>query len=117
MGLGASSLIRNARFKNCDDLQLYIDHSDDILQIREIEGALTQEEQMEEFVFLGMRKMEGISYEKFEETFGKSLKECYGEGIENMKSQHLVEEEEGMLRLTKKGIDISNYVFAEILYE
>ena len=117
LGLGSSSLIRNARFKNCDDLQLYMEHSDDILQIREIDGALTKEEQMEEFVFLGMRKMEGISLKGFEETFGKTLEECYGEGIENMKSEGLVEETDGMLRLTKKGIDISNYVFAEILYE
>ena len=116
LGLGSSSLIRNARFKNCDDLELYMEHSDDILQIREIDGALTKEEQMEEFVFLGMRKMQGISLRKFQETFGKSLEECYGEGIERMKSENLVEEQEEMLRLTKKGIDISNYVFAEILY-
>ena len=72
---------------------------------------------MEEFVFLGLRKMEGISVKKFEEIFGKTLKECYGNGIEKMKSEFLLEESEGMLRLTKKGIDISNYVFAEILYE
>jgi len=117
LGLGASSLIRNARFKNCDDLKFYIEHSDDILQIREIEGALSVQEQMEEFVFLGMRKMEGISVKKFEEIFGKSLEECYGEGIDKMKSEKLIEEVEGQLQLTKKGIDISNYVFAEILYE
>lgn len=117
LGLGSSSLIRNARFKNCDDLELYMEHSDDILQIREIDGALTVEEQMEEFVFLGMRKIEGISIKKFQETFGKSLEECYGNGIENMKSKNLVEEVDGMLRLTAKGIDLSNYVFAEILYE
>ena len=90
---------------------------DDILQIREIDGALTVEEQMEEFVFLGMRKIEGISIKKFQETFGKSLEECYGNGIENMKSKNLVEVADGMLRLTAKGIDLSNYVFAEILYE
>ena len=116
LGLGSSSLIRNARFKNCDDLELYMEHSDDILQIREIDGALTVQEQMEEFVFLGMRKMEGISFEKFEKMFGKSLEECYSEGIEKMKSGGLVEEAGGKLRLTKRGIDISNYVFAEILY-
>lgn len=117
LGLGSSSLIRNARFKNCDDLKLYLEHSDDILQIREIDGALTSEEQMEEFVFLGMRKMEGISLKKFHETFGKTLEECYGIGIEKMKSKELVEIKNQMLRLTKKGIDVSNYVFAEILYE
>ncbi len=114
LGLGASSLIRNARFKNCDDLQLYIAHSDDVLQIREIEGALSAQEQMEEYIFLGMRKMEGISLEGFRETFGVPLMECYGENIRRMHSAGLVTMDE-RLRLTKKGIDISNYVFAEIL--
>lgn len=116
LGLGASSLIENERFRNCDDLSFYIAHAGDVSMIREEEGMLSQQEQMEEFIFLGLRKMAGISYRKFEETFGISLEECYGKGIENMKVQQLLEESKGMLRLTKKGIDISNYVFAEILY-
>lgn len=117
LGLGASSLIENERFRNCDDLYFYIEHSHDISQIREIEGVLSVQEQMEEFVFLGLRKIAGISLANFQETFGKSIEECYGKGIEKMKTEHLLEEVEGMLRLTKRGIDISNYVFAEILYE
>ena len=117
LGLGSSSLIRNARFKNCDDLVFYIEQSPDIFKIREIDGALTEQEQMEEFVFLGLRKMEGISVKLFEETFGKTLEACYGIGIEKMKAKELIEEANGMVRLTKKGIDISNYVFAQILYE
>lgn len=117
LGLGASSLMKNERFRNCDDLLFYIEHSQDASKIREIEGKLSQQEQMEEFIFLGLRKVVGISYRKFEETFGITLEECYGKGINNMKKQQLLEEENGMLRLTKKGIDISNYVFAKILYE
>lgn len=117
MGLGSSSLIRNERFKNCEDLLFYIEHSQDISKIRETEGALSKEEQMEEFIFLGLRKIAGISCKVFEETFDKTLEECYGVGIRKMKSEQLLEEVNGMLRLTKKGIDISNYVFAEILYE
>lgn len=117
LGLGASSLVANTRFKNCDDLTFYIKNAEDILTIREDVDVLSRQEQMEEFVFLGLRKMAGISYKKFEEIFGISLETCYGKGIERMKEQQLLEEKEGMLRLTKKGIDISNYVFAEILYE
>lgn len=117
MGLGASSLIQNERFKNCDDLPFYIEHSQDISKIREIEGVLSKKDQMEEFIFLGLRKTEGISRKVFEEKFGKALEKCYGNGIRKMKSEQLLEEVNGMLRLTKKGIDISNYVFAVILYE
>ena len=71
---------------------------------------------MEEFIFLGLRKVEGISKKQFQDTFGKTLEQCYGIGIERMKSEQLLEEVNGMLRLTKKGIDVSNYVFSEILY-
>ena len=117
LGLGSSSLVENERFKNCDDLSFYIAHADKTYEIREVEGTLSKQEQMEEFVFLGLRKITGISYMKFQETFGKSIEECYGKGIEEMKQQNFLEEKDGMLRLTKKGIDISNYVFAEILYK
>lgn len=117
LGLGSSSLISNKRFKNCEDLAFYMEHAGETSAIREEETILSEQEQMEEFVFLGLRKMAGISYEKFEETFGMSLDACYGKGIERMKMQQLLEEKEGMLYLTKKGIDISNYVFAEILYD
>lgn len=84
--------------------------------IREEREELSETQQMEEFVFLGLRKMQGISIRKFEEDFGKSLCECYGENIERIKKEGLLEESDGVLRLTQKGIDISNYVFAEILY-
>lgn len=117
LGLGASSLIENRRFQNCDDLAFYIAHADKVSEIRQLEGVLSEQEQMEEFIFLGLRKIAGISCAEFQEMFGKSIEQCYGKGIENMKVQQLLEESEGMLRLTKRGIDISNYVFAEILYE
>ena len=71
---------------------------------------------MEEFVFLGLRKMKGISIAEFENLFGVALEACYGHGIQKMKQQKLIEEHAGMLYLTPKGIDISNFVFAEILY-
>lgn len=116
MGLGASSLIENERFRNCEDLSFYMEHAGNPDVIRESEGKLSIQEQMEEFVFLGLRKMEGISIAEFENLFGVALEACYGHGIQKMKQQKLIEEHAGMLYLTPKGIDISNFVFAEILY-
>ena len=115
IGLGASSLIGNVRYKNTDDLQKYLAHSDCLELIQEDREVLTKMEQMEEFIFLGLRKMQGISVYEFEKTFGQSLEEYYGENIKRMVREELLMREDGFLRLTKKGIDISNYVFAEIL--
>ena len=70
---------------------------------------------MEEFLFLGLRKMAGISLKEFKDTFGKTLEQCYGKNIQNMIEKGLLVMEEDVLKLTKAGIDISNYVFTELL--
>ena len=115
IGLGASSLIDNVRYKNTDDLQKYLEQSSDLEVIQEDREVLSKIEQMEEYIFLGLRKMRGISIKEFESVFGKSLEECYGENIKRMVQAGLLVIEDDFLRLTKRGIDVSNYVFAEIL--
>lgn len=117
LGLGASSLMENIRYKNTDELKKYIEYAGELSIIQEDIERLTKKQQMEEFVFLGMRKTKGISLREFEVAFGSCLEECYGANIKRMEAEGLVEEKDGYLRLTEKGIDISNYVFAEILSE
>ena len=117
LGLGASSLIDNVRYHNTENMKTYIVNAKNLQQIQEDVEKLTLEEQMEEFVFLGLRKMRGISEQIFQEQFRKSIWECYGENIRKVMEQGLLEQQEGYLYLTEKGIDISNYVFVEILYE
>jgi oxygen-independent coproporphyrinogen-3 oxidase len=72
-GLGASSLLDNVRFKNTSDLQKYLNRE----FLREEEEILTDREQMAEFMFLGLRLMEGISRHEFEETFGRPYDAVY----------------------------------------
>ena len=117
IGLGASGLMDNVRYRNTDNLGYYMQHSNELTKIQEEKEVLSYTEQMEEFIFLGLRKTEGISIKEFEITFDRSLDECYGENIKRMVKENLLMEEDGFLRLTQKGIDISNYVFAEILSE
>lgn len=117
LGLGASSLMDNVRYNNTENLIEYIEHSATLKIITCNKERLTTKEQMEEFVFLGMRKMEGISRRDFREYFDVGIEEYYGQGIKNMLADGLVEESGEYLRLTSKGIDVSNYVFAKILYE
>lgn len=117
LGLGASSLMDNIRYNNTENLIEYIEHSATLKIITCNKERLTTKEQMEEFVFLGMRKMEGVSRRDFRENFGVSIEECYGQGIKQMLADGLVEESGEYLRLTSKGIDVSNYVFVEILYK
>lgn len=68
-----------------------------------------------EFVFTGLRKTEGISLAEFREKFGKDLHEVFGdrrgELEEFFESGRLIEEN-GFLRLSEEGIDISNKIMA-----
>lgn len=107
LGLGASSLIENVRFQNTDEMQIYLQYADNEEKRVENRETLTREEELEEAIFLGLRKMEGISKKEVEKEYGKQ--------IEKMICQGFLEEENGKIRLTERGIDISNYVFAEIL--
>ena len=115
IGLGAASLVNNVRYKNTDDLLYYMEHSSDLSAIQENVEKLSLQEQMEEFMFLGLRKTEGVSVTEFKNTFGKTMEECYGEQIQKLKEQGLLEQKDGRLMLTRPGIDVSNYVFGEFL--
>ena len=78
---------------------------------------LTEAEEMEEFMFLGLRKMNGISKKIFSEYFGKSLEDVYGESIQKLENLNLLEQNVDRVWLTKRGIDVSNSVFVEFILE
>jgi len=115
IGLGASSLINNVRYKNIDDLSVYMKQSNNLEAIQENIEILSTKEQMEEFMFLGLRKMEGISEEEFENSFGTSIESVYNVQIDKLLQEKLLERKSGRLRLSRRGIDVSNYVFAEFI--
>lgn len=77
--------------------------------------VLDQQQQMEEFMFLGLRMMEGISKKKFQNEFGVSMEEIYGEQLQKLQRQGLLTQEKEMILLTEAGIAVSNYVLSEFL--
>jgi len=120
LGIGAASLIGNCRFRNGDSLAAYLDNP---LGVREEMQELSLEEQMEEFMFLGLRMTEGISVSEFQTVFGKRIEEVYGAVIEKNLKDGLLEYREKAssgemlsLALTGKGIDVSNMVMAQFLF-
>lgn len=115
LGLGASSLIEETRFHNIETMEEYLRDAKNPILLRREQEKLDRQEQMEEFVFLGLRKIRGIQEEKFAEMFGEDIWDCYGKNLERVIKEGLLEREEGVLRLTRKGIDVSNYVFYEML--
>lgn len=117
LGLGSASLLEGVRFSNTQDFEQYIDCSADPAQIREHSQQLSRQEQMEEFMFLGMRMMCGVSDKLFYEKFQKTMKEVYGKIITKYVGMGLLEWEGENLRLTRDGIHVSNQIFADFLFD
>lgn len=117
LGLGSASLIEECRFSNTGDMEEYMEvfrEGADGFAWGEKE-KLSERDRMEEFFFLGLREMRGISEEDFLARFHVPLRERYGEKIDSLVEKGLLEERDGRIALTKRGIDISNYVFVELL--
>ncbi len=115
LGLGAASLMDNVRFGNERDMQAYRARID-AGKAREEETALTVQEQMEETMFLGLRLMEGVSKTEFEKTFGVPMESMYKSVLEKHIQNGLLLGGE-RIRLTNRGIDLSNQVMADFLFE
>ncbi len=102
LGFGetAASMVNNVRWKNN----------------REEKHILSIKEQMEEFMFLGLRLKEGVAIALFADTFSKSMFDIYGSEILFLKKEKLIKQtKEGYICLTSKGMDLSNYVFEKFL--
>ena len=115
-GIGAASLINNVRFRNTEDLHAYLDNPSGC---RENIQILSPKEQMEEFMFLRLRMTAGISEEEFAACFGRELCSVYGDVIQKNTDDGLLEwkgdDSRRSLALTKRGLDLANYVMAQFL--
>lgn len=104
IGTGAASLMDNKRWTEGEEPE-----------------ELSVSDQMEEFMFLGLRRIEGVSEQRFETEFGVSMREIYGGVIDDMISKGLLKEvckkDGNFVCLTERGIDISNYVMSEFLLD
>lgn len=117
VGIGAASLIENARFSNGRNLQGYLLQPAGVLENYQKLGI---SEQMEETMFLGLRKTKGVSVSDFEDYFGISFWQVYGEVTQKhiedgLLEQRLDEKGKKYIALTQKGMDVSNYVMADFL--
>ena len=114
-GIGAASLLDETRWSNTRDLQRYLSGSGSFPDIREEVQNLSVSEQMEEFMFLGLRMMEGVSGADFAEAFGCELDSVFGAVCVRLISEGLLAREGDRYKLTARGIDVSNSVLAEFL--
>ena len=121
LGLGAASLVEESRFSKVTDLRVYMETLEkDQLTLAELcqeVKPLSVKEQMEEYMFLGLRMIKGVSKQKFAEKFGVTMEDVYGKVIRTLDINGLVEQDEEYLWLSQWGMDVSNQVMAEFLLD
>lgn len=132
LGLGASSMMNHIRFKGIDRLSEYLKKWSEVSEGFQTSAEdyeqvqiLSVKEQMEEFMFLGLRCMTGVSGADFFSRFGVTMESIYEKQLKKLTDYGLMEcvidnnselcKQNKRWRLTKRGIDVSNAVFVEFL--
>lgn len=108
-GAAASGYLGNLRYTNQRDIKLYI--RDPFLRISETK--LSKQEVMEEAIFLGLRKVEGIDVQKINSQFKINFEEKYAKILDKF-SNFFIQTQNGYA-LTQEGIMISNEILAEFI--
>ncbi|WP_086313500.1 coproporphyrinogen III oxidase [Enterococcus sp. 7F3_DIV0205] len=116
-GAGASGYLGHTRYRNHGPIQHYLKPlRDDQLPTVEKE-ILTLNNQMEEQLFLGLRKKDGVSKAQFKEKFGVTLEQVYKEKIPKLIEKGLLLENDTSIQLSEKGLFVGNDVFEEFLID
>jgi oxygen-independent coproporphyrinogen III oxidase len=114
-GSGAHSYLDGSRYRNTDDIEKYI------CMIKENKNACieahtnSKEDDMEEFMFMGLRKLQGISEEEFAKRFELNIDEVYKNVINKFTNRKLLIRKDGRIYLSEEGIQLSNQVMCEFI--
>ena len=116
IGAGASGYVNGIRYKNHGPIRHYLSAVEEG-NARITEEHLSQKEQMEEEMFLGLRKKSGVSMARFEEKFGRSFDELYGEIVRDLVQKGLMQIEGDRVRMTKRGLFLGDTVAERFILE
>lgn len=115
IGIGAASYFDGMRIENIINLEEYILAQGRFELVIGSRHTSSIQEKKEEFIFLGLRLMNGISKEKYKILFNETILNDYELVVKKMIEEGLLIDEGDLLRLSQYGIDISNYVFMQFL--
>ena len=116
IGAGASGYVDGVRYKNHGPIRHYLKAVDEG-SARINEEHLSQREQMEEEMFLGLRKKSGVSMARFEEKFERSFQELYGDVVRDLIRQGLMQVDGDCIRMTKRGLFLGDTVAERFILE
>lgn len=117
LGVAAHSYRNKIRFSNLSNLKEYIQNieTNQAKKNVKIEEKQTIEDQKNEFMMLGFRKIEGVDIAKFKEKFVDNPIFLYRDKLNQLVEEGLIEIDLNHIKLTNKGLDLANLVFEEFI--
>ncbi|MFR4052002.1 MAG: radical SAM family heme chaperone HemW [Clostridium perfringens] len=115
VGSAAASYINGKRIKNISSVEEYINSINEKGEAVEEIINNSKNDNIEEFMFMGLRKINGIDENEFKKRFSMNINDVYGEILNKYIDEGLLIRESGRIFLSEKGIEISNIIMADFL--
>ncbi len=117
LGLGPSahSYTINRRFWNVSDVEEYVKLIKQQNSPIENQEGVTPHRRVEDALILGLRYLPGIELSRFYERYGVNILDRYHQELKSLGEMALIETTDDFLRLTRKGILLSNEVFQQFI--
>lgn len=119
IGAAAHSYLNNVRYCNVSNLEEYISNMakseadfEDKYIVNERQNL---KDRKNEFMLLGLRKIDGVSISKFKEKYVENPIFKYRDSLEKLVNDGLVQIDGDVIRLTNKGLDLANIVWEEFI--
>lgn len=116
LGAGASGYLNGVRYRNHGPIRHYLE-AVAAGDARVYKEELSLKEQMEEELFLGLRKRSGVSIQRFEQKFARSFEEVYGKVVAQLLEEGLLIREGDRLRTSQKGLFLGDTVAERFILE
>jgi len=115
IGLGSHSNLLNMRFWNYSDFKKYNDSLRNGLLPIEGDETIKKDMEIAEYCIMNLRLNDGINKDKFELRFNIDINSLYGDIILKHIKDDLLEDNNENIKLTKKGLDLSNLVEVDFM--
>lgn len=114
-GAGAHGYLNGKRYANHGPLPKYMKAVSAGERPKREEHQVSSDAQKEEFMFMGLRKMAGVSMDDFEARYQSTVEETFPGVLETLKEDGLITVNDRQVSLTGDGQLLANHVFEKFL--
>lgn len=131
IGTAAHSYINGIRYSNTPDIEEYVganlvrntqkeyrntpNHANINKEYQTIHETQTKEDMQKEYMLLGLRKIKGVSIQKFKNKFGENPIFIFKNELSKLVEENLLEIDGDDIKLTNKGLNLANLVWEEFI--